>query len=225
MPFWTHARARAGWRALCLALALAGGLLVWPGWAWDSSRLAQAASAMGGAAPAQVPALVALVADVAPRDESLRVAAVNDFYNRHLLYRSDLDLWGVADYWASPLETLGRGAGDCEDYAIAKYFTLVAAGVSHKKLRLVYVRALFNGLVQPHMVLVYYPRPDADPWVLDSLVQELRLASARPDLTPVFSFNAESLWEGVGSTRVGGSPGDRLSPWASVMRKARAEGF
>lgn len=212
-------------RGLWLGLAMLAVLVGWPGWAWDTQRLEQAAAALGGQAPAQAQALRALVADLTSRDEAVRVAAVNDFFNRRVQYRSDMEVWGLVDYWASPLEMLSRSAGDCEDFAIAKYFTLVSTGISHKKLRLVYVRARFGGLVQPHMVLAYYPTPDADPWVLDSLVQDLQLASSRPDLSPVFSFNAESVWEGVGATRVSGSAGERLSPWAAVMKKARAEGF
>ncbi|MBN8488305.1 MAG: transglutaminase-like cysteine peptidase [Burkholderiales bacterium] len=159
------------------------------------------------------------------RDEAARVAAVNEFYNQRIGFRSDHDLYGVSDHWASPLETLARGAGDCEDFAIAKYFTLVASGIPQRKLRLVYVRAMDLGLAIPHMVLAYYPMPDADPWVLDNLVHGLRPASARPDLTPVFSFNAEAIWEGVGTAPVKGAATERLSRWAAVLKKAREEGF
>lgn len=180
---------------------------------------------MGPIAVENARALQGLVAQLPARDELAKVQRVNDFFNGRIGYRLDIDLYGVADHWASPLETLARGAGDCEDFAIAKYFTLTAAGVSQKRLRLVYVRAQTQGMVIPHMVLAYYPRPDADPLVLDSLVQELRPASARSDLAPVFSFNAEAIWEGVGSAAVRGSASDRLSPWAQVLRKARNEGF
>ena len=170
-------------------------------------------------------ALQQAVAQALGLDDIGRVAAVNEFYNRKVFFRNDLDLWGQVDYWASPLETLQRGAGDCEDYAIAKYFTLVAMGVPHRKLRMVYVRANLGGSMQPHMVLAYYPSADADPLVLDSLVQDLREASRRPDLSPVFSFNAEGIWEGVSTSTVRGNPSERLSRWGEVMRKARQEGF
>ena len=79
--------------------------------------------------------------------------------------------------------------------------------------------------VQTCALPIYYPRPDADPWVLDSLVHEFPVASSRTDLSPVFSFNAEAIWEGVGSAPVRGSASERLSPWAQVLRKARNEGF
>jgi len=74
-------------------------------------------------------------------------------------------------------------------------------------------------------VLALYPAPDADPLVLDSLVPEMRPASQRTDLTPVFSFNAEGIGEGVGASTVRGNPAERLSRWGDVLRKARQEGF
>jgi len=211
----------AGLVGLCMALALAVGA----GQAWDGQRLLRGANGLGELAIRNATAVQELVLQMPARDEPAKVAAVNDFYNHRIGFRSDLDLYGVVDYWASPLETLARGAGDCEDFAIAKYFTLVASGVSQKKLRLVYVRAMDLGLAVPHMVLAYYPTPDADPWVLDNLVPGLRPASARPDLTPVFSFNAEAIWEGVGAAPVRGTATERLSRWAAVLKKAREEGF
>ncbi len=211
---------------LVLGLALLLGASGPPaGWAFDPARMLQAAAALGDGAMAQARTLQSLVEQLRRVDEGQRMALVNDHFNRRLLYRQDIDLWGQVDYWASPLETLSRGGGDCEDFAIAKYFTLVASGVPHARLRLVYVRIQMGSAQQPHMVLAYYPRPDAEPWVLDSLVPDLRVASARPDLSPVFSFNAEAIWEGVAGPAVRGSATDRLSPWAAVMRKARSEGF
>ncbi len=140
----------------------------------------------------------------------------------------DIDNWGVEDYWASPLESLGKGAGDCEDYAIGKYFTLTTLGMPHAKLRMVYVRASIagapNGYVA-HMVLAYYPTPEAEPLVLDNLQPGIHLASERPDLLPVFSFNAEGLWQGVGSIRASGDPLVRLSKWRETLMRARQDGF
>jgi predicted transglutaminase-like cysteine proteinase len=92
------------------------------------------------------------------------------------------------------------------------------------RLRLVYVRAQVGGAVQAHMVLAYYAAPSAEPLILDNLVGELRPASRRPDLVPVFSFNSDGLWEGVGA-KVAGDPLARLSRWREVLAKARAEGF
>jgi predicted transglutaminase-like cysteine proteinase len=110
---------------------------------------------------------------------------------------------------------------------IAKFFSLVALGMPVHKLRLVYVRAQLGGPggpVQAHMVLAYYASPGAEPLILDNLVGEVRTASRRPDLAPVFSFNSEGLWQGVGS-QTAGDPTARLSRWREVLAKARAEGF
>lgn len=217
-------RAARAWAFVLLVLAAAGAGL---GWAapWDANRILTAASRHGDAAVAGVRALQANLAQVPPRDDATRLATVNTFFNQRIAFREDVENWGQVDYWASPLESLQKGAGDCEDYAIAKYFTLVSTGVSHKRLRLVYVRAAVNGLVVPHMVLAFYPSADADPLVLDNLVPDIRPASRRPDLTPVFSFNAEAIWEGVSTANVGGSPVERLSRWRDVLNRGKQEGF
>jgi hypothetical protein len=82
-----------------------------------------------------------------------------------------------------------------------------------------------QGALQAHMVLAYYAAPGAEPMILDNLITELRPASRRPDLVPVFSFNSEGLWQGVGAQAAGGDPTARLSRWREVLAKARAEGF
>ena len=79
------------------------------------------------------------------KPEQQQILIVNDFFARNLRYQTDIQLWKQNDYWATPLETLGRGLGDCEDYAIAKYISLRALGVSDDKLRLIYVKAKLAG--------------------------------------------------------------------------------
>jgi predicted transglutaminase-like cysteine proteinase len=221
-------RAVAFLRALALPALAALVLVAASVHAWDPQRIVAAARHKGPAALQGALALEQAMSVVVGRDDATQLKAVNDFFNRRVAYREDIDNWGQLDYWASPLETLDRGAGDCEDYAIAKYFTLVALGMPDSRLRMVYVRASIagapNGYV-PHMVLAYYPQADAEPLVLDSLQPEIRVAGARPDLSPVFSFNAEGLWQGVGSIRANGDPLTRLSRWREVLQKARQEGF
>jgi hypothetical protein len=92
---------------------------------------------------------------------------------------------------------------------------------------MVYVRAQIGGpggAEVAHMVLAYYASAGAEPVILDSLIGDVRPASRRPDLAPVFSFNGEGLWQGVGSQSAG-DPLARLSRWRDVITKARAEGF
>lgn len=216
--------ARLGWAA-CL---MAG--LLWSGVdsrAWDTERMLAAARKMSHNATAGVQALQPVLTQALGLDEMARLQAINQFFNRRILFRDDTEAWGQVDHWASPLETLDKGQGDCEDYAIAKYFSLLAVGVPTAKLRLVYVRAQIGGpqgAVQAHMVLAYYATPGAEPMILDNLITELRPASRRPDLVPVFSFNSEGLWQGVGA-QTAGDPAARLSRWREVLEKARAEGF
>jgi predicted transglutaminase-like cysteine proteinase len=115
---------------------------------------------------------------------------VNGFFNR-LPSITDLAHWGVEDYWATPSEFLASNAGDCEDYAIAKYFTLKELGVPVSRLRLVYAQTWRANAA--HMVLAYYASPGAEPLILDDLEGSIRPASDRPDLTPVYTFNDDDL--------------------------------
>jgi predicted transglutaminase-like cysteine proteinase len=66
---------------------------------------------------------------------------INNFFNQKVEFGEDIDVWGKSDYWATPLESIGRLAGDCEDYSIAKYTFLKILNVPNEKLRLTYVRA------------------------------------------------------------------------------------
>ena len=142
----------------------------------------------------------------------------NDFYNQ-VPYFSDMEHWGVEDYWATPVELVASLGGDCEDYAIAKYMTLKEIGVPVERLRITYVRAINIG--ETHMVLAYYPTPDADPWILDNLIPDIKRGSARTDLVPVYSFNDDDLWLANGTARKGGATTVRL--WRDVIDKMEKE--
>ena len=195
--------------------------------AWDVDAMLRAAQALGPQAVDGTKKLQAVIAGLAGQDEASKLVAVNQFFNRRVVFATDAEVWGQVDYWASPLEMLGKGRGDCEDYVIGKYFSLLAAGVPMAKLRLVYVRATIGGPggeVVAHMVLAHYASPGAEPSILDNLIGDIRPSSRRPDLEPVFSFNGEGLWQGVG-TQSAGDPTARLSRWRDVIAKARAEGF
>lgn len=212
---------------LAVVLAVLLALLAGTGRAWDSERMLAAAQRQGPRALAGARELQPVLAAMLELEDEARLIAINQFFNRRIVFTDDESVWGVADYWASPLELLEKGRGDCEDYAIAKYFSLIATGVPVGKLRLVYVRAQIGGpggLVQAHMVLAFYPQPGAEPLILDNLIGDVRPASRRTDLTPVFSFNSEGLWQGAGGPSAG-DPTARLSRWREVLAKARAEGF
>jgi predicted transglutaminase-like cysteine proteinase len=222
VPTPPHSAARLLQRLRIAVVALA--CVVSAPWAYDSVRMRSAAERLGPRALAALPSLEALLQSAPAADDEAQLAAVNGFFNRRIVFRDDAQVWGQADHWSSPLETLDKGEGDCEDYAIAKYFSLLALGIPVQRLRLVYVRAEIGGQSVAHMVLAYYAQPGAEPLILDNLVGSVRPASRRPDLTPVFSFNGEGLWNGVGAQSAG-DPRARLSPWREVMAKAKVEGF
>ncbi|WP_331345225.1 transglutaminase-like cysteine peptidase [Cellvibrio sp. UBA7661] len=156
-----------------------------------------------------------------------KLIQVNQFFNRHVRYTEDAVLWKKSDFWATPLDLMGMRAGDCEDYTIAKYLSLLQLGFSNQQLRLIYVKAQIGGpqskIFQAHMVLGYYPTPDATPLILDSLINTIEPANQRPDLRPVFSFNSEGLW--VGNKETTADPTARLSRWRDLLARVHEEGF
>lgn len=124
-----------------------------------------------------------------------KLTLVNDFFNQNVIWVSDYDHYSVEDYWSTPLETIASGGGDCEDFSIAKYFTLIALNVPMEKLTITYVKAdTINPINRSHMVLTYYEKPAAVPLVLDNLVPDIKPASERKDLAPVYTFNGQGLW-------------------------------
>lgn len=147
--------------------------------------------------------------------EREKLEKVNRFFNA-FDFVSDRSHWGIEDYWATPVELVASNGGDCEDFALAKYFTLKAVGVPESKLNLTYVKAL--SLDQAHMVLTFYPSPESVPLVLDNLVGDIRPASARTDLLPVYSFNGSGLWlaKQRGRGRLVGDS-DRLKRWKELL--------
>ena len=154
-------------------------------------------------------------------DDLAKLEKVNSFFNS-LEFVNDIDHWGKEDYWATPLQMLASNGGDCEDFSIAKYFTLREMGIPAERLRLTYVKAL--KLNQAHMVLTYSPTTESDPLVLDNLVDAISSASDRDDLLPVYSFNGSGLWLAKArgaEKRVGRS--ERLSRWRGVIARIDEE--
>ncbi len=161
-----------------------------------------------------------------PSDEKIK--RVNEFFNRRILWDNDLSIWGQVDYWATPMETIAKGAGDCEDFVIVKYYSLLTLGIQVAKLRLVYVEAKNSNVItsgnQAHMVLAYYAAPDTEPLIMDNLITEIRPASRRPDLIPVFSFNSDGIYLGA-DVKAGLAENAKLSKWQDLMQRAKVEGF
>lgn len=195
---------------------------------WDFVTLNQRTEQLYGPATPEARKRInewqALLVSLPGNDEKKLLKSVNLFFNERLLFRDDRVIWQQEDYWATPIEALRKGMADCEDYSIAKYFTLRRLGIPNEKLRMTYVKAL--RLNQAHMIVAYYPTPTSIPLVLDNLTDKILPATQRNDLIPVYSFNAAGLWlpgSGGSNKRVGDSK--RLSRWQDVLTKMRAEGF
>lgn len=216
-------------------LATAGALLLGAGFgihsttatAFDPQRLRQSMQQQyGQAGLAILEEWLALLQQLQNQDVQAKLRGVNDFFNRRIRWVDDIQVWGQEDYWATPLETMGKSQGDCEDYSIAKYITLKQLNVSSQFLRMIYVRARIgrSQITQAHMVLGYYSTPDAEPLVLDNIVPSITPASQRTDLDPLFSFNSDGLWAG-GSSESRADPLARLSRWRSVIERMQSQGF
>lgn len=153
--------------------------------------------------------------------ELSKVQLANNFFNA-LPYRPDDDLWHQEDYWATPLETLVSDGGDCEDLAIAKYFTLLGAGVAPDRLRLTYAWQLSPR--QAHMVVTYFPADGGEPLVLDNLNPDTLRLSERRDLDAVYSFSVKDLWLAADESKpVGISSQARLAQWQQVNQRMALE--
>lgn len=133
-----------------------------------------------------------LIGDNQNRSSDEKLQAINNFFNQ-FSYLKDERYEGVADYWKTPAEFVIDGAGDSEDFVMAKYFTLRRLHISRQSLRIVYVKSL--ELNQSHMVLAYYANPTAEPLILDNLQANISPASKREDLRPVYGFDGERLWQ------------------------------
>ena len=151
-----------------------------------------------------------------------KLKAVNDFMHETPFY-CDPVLWCKEDYWAKPIEFLSNDGGDCEDFSIAKYFTLRALGIAEDRLRIVYAVYQKPGFTGAHMVLAYYASPDAEPLILDNINMSVLPASSRPDLVPVFSFNTQGLW-GAKENKGRGSPTDAYRAWSDHWKQVQTEG-
>ncbi len=142
---------------------------------------------------------------------------VNRFFNL-LNFVDDIPLWGKKDYWATPLEFLGANGGDCEDFSIAKYFSLLELGIDESKMRITYVKAL--SLKQFHMVLAYYETPNSMPLILDNINGKILYADQRKDLLPIYSFNGQNLWlsKAKGQGKLAGKS-SRLKSWNKLRER------
>lgn len=165
--------------------------------------------------------------------EQHRAGNINTLVNG-LRYATDMEIAGVADLWDTPYEFFARGAGDCEDFSIAKYFMLLDAGVPKERVKLGFAyyaadgtAALANapaGARNTHMVvLLYQDGNDRNPAVLD-MIPQIRTLGERTDLHLVFEFGVDGTYAtAADQSSISKAAIDRmLSKWHDVLGRMRA---
>jgi predicted transglutaminase-like cysteine proteinase len=144
------------------------------------SRILQRCRSNPESCPAAAQEFLAIVDTARTREGLTRIAEINRAINLSIRPRDDETLYGVREHWATPLTTFARRAGDCEDYAIAKYVALQQIGMSTDDLRLVVVHDPATGDGHAMAAARFEGR-----WlVLDNrrtgLAEDSELADARP---------------------------------------------
>ena len=120
-----------------------------------------------------------------------QIIEVNTFINGYLP-EFDSVINREEDRWSTPKEFLKVGYGDCEEYAIAKYYTLIELGFREEDLCLTVVKDLYSGGY--HMVLCYFPGEGRSPLVLDNLSFRVLQLLQRSDLQVQYCMNAKGLF-------------------------------
>lgn len=173
--------------------------------AWDADLIAASLKDKSPEVIDRTNSLLRTIIISAKLSDREKLSLINERVNRDIKFIPDSDNWESRDYWASPIETLTKGAGDCEDYTLLKYFSLMISGVDQTKLKLLYGKTNYSA----HMVLVYYECSLCDPLILDNLIDEIIPLSARIDITPIFQFDNTLS----------------IKRWNDLLSKTRAEGF
>jgi predicted transglutaminase-like cysteine proteinase len=149
-------------------------------------------------------ALGRVIEEVLAADLRRKLDAINRAVNHLVRYLPDDGDGGSGDIWASPAETLARGAGDCEDYAILKMSALKQAGVPMEDMSVVVVRDIRRNLY--HAVLSVMT--DDGYFILDNLSGKVMPDRWLHTYTPLYSVGAAGAW-------IHGSRTDRSGAGAS----------
>lgn len=118
-----------------------------------------------------------------------QIDAVNRYVNSVVPYITDYENYGVSDYWAAPLEFLRR-SGDCEDYAITKFISLLDLGHENSAMRIVVVNDIVRNIA--HAVLAV--EVGGEVLILDSLIAEVADDRRLPQYVPQYSVNLDTRW-------------------------------
>jgi len=164
--------------------------------------------------------LVTLLNELSSEPKPKQLQGVNDFFNK-LSFETDMIVWRQKDYWASRDEFIGVRSGDCEDYTIAKYFSLQQLGFTDDEIFITYVKAIKYH--QSHMVLSYFKTPSSVPLILDNINKKILPSTRRRDLRPIFSFNGNKIYRakqrGLGKVIPQGKV--NLTKWTDLILKIK----
>ena len=121
------------------------------------------------------------------------------------------------DMWQTPAELARSGVGDCEDFAIDAMFRVIQAGLEGEVSLGCFTRG--SNVTELHMVCLYFPQHETDPWVLDVVADDVCRLSERPDLKEVYRLDRHSIF--VEGRRVGDAAD--VAPWAAVLARMADE--
>ena len=148
--------------------------------------------------------VAARAADLSERD---LLGLVNRTVNGAMRYQDDRAIWGASDYWATPVEMALKNAGDCEDFATAKYWLLRSLGMSDDQLQIVVLQDTRRRLF--HAVLVVHTASGA--YVLDNVSNAVQRDSANAQYHPIMSFAGDRSYIhgfAAGTTNIADIPKD-----------------
>ncbi|MES2905709.1 MAG: transglutaminase-like cysteine peptidase [Pseudomonadota bacterium] len=135
--------------------------------------------------------------DLRMKNQKTQLTAINNFINHASPYREDKSHFGRADLWQTPAEFLS-GSGDCEDYAIAKFFSLIELGFTNEQLRIVVVHDTKRNL--DHAVLAVTLADET--YILDNLHNTPVRDDQLLRYAPVYSVNLTSRWGHVVTAQI-----------------------
>lgn len=141
--------------------------------------------------PCEIKAWKTLLSSLQEKPLSKQITAVNSWANKHP-YILDQINWGMEDYWETPYEFIAVN-GDCEDYAIAKYYSLRALGVSQEKMRVIIVQDFnLGGII--HAILGVYDENN-ELLILDNQIDQVMPALKIYHYRPIYAVNENEWWE------------------------------
>lgn len=155
---------------------------------WSESLFVQAEKEFGAEASKRLRYIHQIIQENYTKPEREKLDIVNSTLNA-FEWISDKNNWNAEDYWATPLETLTKFGGDCEDMTIGKFMMLRMMGVPKQNLELAYVKVKKTG--ESHMVLVWLNDSKTENLVLDNLDKTIKSGKERTDLIAIYLTDAD----------------------------------